>query len=340
MFNKAHRSTGRRAAGFALPLVLVFVLVYATITLIGVEAAQRGQSLARSLSDRVEAEKRLASTEARALYQLLTAQPAAGGVDTDAPAPTGVSFDRALATAANAGSYWAGNGGLRRDANGVLVAYQDAAGLVSVNTGSAAEIVALLGLFDIRGDEARRLAARLLDYRDEDNRRRFLGAERPAYRLVRRPVPTNSPFRTVEEVARVLGWDEHAALWAGGALSGFTTTAQRSIPISTAFMPERLAEAFDDDVIGAALRELGSPVNTVSKAPSNTAHLTFYSDYLSPVGPRTLARTILVERTPNAADRPFKRRLLSEDTTDKAAGNDADRTFPPLLSPERERAPR
>lgn len=327
----AHPARTGRRDGFVLPLVLVFLLVLATLSLIGVNAADRGQTLARSVQSWAEAERRLASSEARAIFQLITAQPAAGGIATDQDVARGSRLDDTLARPDQVARYWAGNGGLRRDSNGVVVGYQDAAGLVSVNTGTAAEIATVLGVFDIDPATADTLAARLQDYRDEDRNRRFRGAEAPTYRLYGRPEPTNSPFRTLAELSQVLGWADHPQLWRNQALARFTTLAQRNKPVSTAFAPEPLAAQFDDETIERALRQLGSPLSSVSQAPSSSAHLTLRTPITGPDGPRTLVRTLWIERTAAAADRPYTRKRLVQETRDGSASDDTDGSLPPLL---------
>jgi general secretion pathway protein K len=84
----------------------------------------------------------------------------------------------------------------------VKISVQDEAGKVDLNIGSEPLLRALI--FGLGGGEA--AVDAILDYRDEDDRRRASGAERAEYLAAGRPGgPRNGPFLAVEELASVLG---------------------------------------------------------------------------------------------------------------------------------------
>lgn len=89
----------------------------------------------------------------------------------------------------------------------LVIAVQDEAGQVDLNSASEALLVALLRGSDFNDSDAERLAQRILDYRDRDTERRAAGAERPEYEAAGLPGPKNRPFDAVDELAQVLGAD-------------------------------------------------------------------------------------------------------------------------------------
>lgn len=205
-------------AGFVLPSVLAYVTITMLIILIGAQALER----AREASLALQSDRRLMSAlndlETEATYRYLISAPVRYGVSrtqgpqdamslvlgtqprpqTDDDTPKGVD------------ALWRADGGrigFRRPGILATVEYRDVAGLVSLNSADPALITQLLEKFGVSKDEASGLAARLKDYTDEDIQRRPRGAERADYRLRQRPIPTDSPLRSVAEVTRVMGWE-------------------------------------------------------------------------------------------------------------------------------------
>lgn len=89
----------------------------------------------------------------------------------------------------------------------VAIGVVDEAGRVDVNLGGEDLLRALIEGVGRSREDARTLAARVLDWRDPDARKRPDGAEAPDYRDAGRPEPRNAPFVAPEELARVLGFD-------------------------------------------------------------------------------------------------------------------------------------
>lgn len=93
------------------------------------------------------------------------------------------------------------------DGGKLTIAVQDEAGRVDINSGSDALLLALMRGSGLSDGEASMLVDRLLDYRDRDEERRPLGAERPEYAAAGLPGPKNAPFDAVDELQQVLGAD-------------------------------------------------------------------------------------------------------------------------------------
>lgn len=82
----------------------------------------------------------------------------------------------------------------------------DEAGRVDLNLASAELLVALFKGSGVQDDNAQRLADAIIDYRDRDDERRSLGAERDDYEAAGANArPKNAPFAVLEEVRGVLG---------------------------------------------------------------------------------------------------------------------------------------
>ena len=332
-------SSGHSAAGFVLPSVLVFILVFSIIGLIGTRAAREGQSLVRELEGRFEAERALLGTESRAVFALLTSPPVRGGIDLAAPASEEVPDPfGGLAEAPDGPSFWSAAGGQRRDVTGAVVTYRDASGLVSLNSQQPEEIEALLQGLGIGSDRSRRLAAKLLDYTDEDDRRRFMGAERPAYRLLQRPLPTNSPLRSVLEAYNVAEWAQEGRLWQDRTLLGYTTTQPRAYRVQAETASPQLREILNLDEEGGPGSQEEGVFAVAPLGPSGRARLVLSIDL--PVGgenatmtTRRLERAIEIERLPQAPDRPYHRHFLWDEIRTRTS-DEPDRPGPPLLSPD------
>ncbi len=94
-----------------------------------------------------------------------------------------------------------------KDGVSLVVSVQDEAGRVDLNAAGEVLLKALLrgsGLSDSRSSE---LAQRILDFRDRDDERRALGAERPDYTAAGLPGPKDAALDAIEELGQVLGAD-------------------------------------------------------------------------------------------------------------------------------------
>lgn len=87
----------------------------------------------------------------------------------------------------------------------ILIAVEDEVGKVDLNVSDGRHIAAALVAAGMGEWEAARLAARILDYSDADDRRQPNGAEAGEYRQNGRDGPKNRPLDAIEEVEQVLG---------------------------------------------------------------------------------------------------------------------------------------
>ena len=85
---------------------------------------------------------------------------------------------------------------------------QDQAGLLAINSRSMPDTLREWLRKTEGATTARRLAASLADYIDENTRRRIDGAEAPDYRQKGLTPPTNFYLRSPVELSAVLGWNE------------------------------------------------------------------------------------------------------------------------------------
>lgn len=98
-------------------------------------------------------------------------------------------------------------GCMLKDGVSLVIGVQDEAGRVDLNAAGEVLLKALLrgsGLSDSRSSE---LAERILDFRDRDDERRALGAERADYTAAGLPGPKDAALDAIEEVGQVLGAD-------------------------------------------------------------------------------------------------------------------------------------
>ena len=99
------------------------------------------------------------------------------------------------------GTRYAGFGAVR-------FSVQDQAGLLAINSRSMPDTIRDWLRKTEGATTARRLAASLADYIDENTRRRIDGAEAPDYRQKGLTPPTNFYLRSPVELSAVLGWNE------------------------------------------------------------------------------------------------------------------------------------
>ncbi|GER06919.1 hypothetical protein GCM10007972_11010 [Iodidimonas muriae] len=311
--DQSQKPPRERSAGIVLPMVLVFVLVFAAIAMIGVRASRSGQALVLMQQQDIAAERALMTTESRTLFLWLTAQPLLGGITLSEDAKfNALSLQDGLKAPSDDSNFWSARGGMRLDSTGIVVRYQDTGGLISLNSNIEPEIRVLLEAFDQSGNDAARLEARLLDYTDANNNRRFLGAEAPAYRLLNRPAPSQSPLRSAMEAQNILGWDEVPVLWHNERLITVTTTDTRSIGLVTGLIAPEVRALLTDKVIEEELNESSTMFGRRQASPTARARFSFYAPVTGPSGARLIERIIEVERRAIAPDRPFYRFFIGE----------------------------
>jgi len=202
-------------AGFVLPYVLLVIAILSVTTIIVAERLQKLTHSMASIQGQFETEQALLNAEAEAIYVILTGKPHELALDVNPLTPYRNPFIADLNSEPEndeiVADLWSVLRG-QRIANQydlpVLVSLQDASGLVSVNESSSEQLERLLIANGVQPNKAEILIARLQDYLDLDNRRRFKGAERSDYRLRRMDAPSNSPIRNFDELSNVLGWNE------------------------------------------------------------------------------------------------------------------------------------
>lgn len=222
-----------KEAGYILPITLLGVFVLAVTANMALEALRPPVRLVSLAQQQSDLERALLSAQAHALFDVLTGLPVQGGVMTGLDVSSMDFFDEPdIEGSATGNAFWSASGGIRRyglSAEGafervtqeaaaddaapdpfntieIQIAYRDASGLFPLNTPAGDEqIETLVSLLAINGD-TQSLAARLGDYTDADNIRRFRGAERADYRLRGLQPPSNNPLRVHEELGTVMDW--------------------------------------------------------------------------------------------------------------------------------------
>lgn len=310
-------SRRKNESGFILPTVLAFIAALSFILLTTAIILERSRDLAVALDRQQKLSAALDAAEAQAVYLFITSRPVPNGVLLFPP--TISVSDLVLGTeddsADETSTVWAADGGIllfEEQPYRTWAVYRDTAGLVSLATSSADMVSRLLRDFDVPSERAATLAARLKDYQDEDRVRRPLGAERADYRLRQRPVPSDSPLRSISELGRVFGWEDlefvndleflsqvTASFGTDRPLARFATDRLR---ILLAAMPGRDTNQLDILTQASNLRLL----------PSDRARLVLVAQ--DPVSGETKVRLIEIERKPSAASAPYTKALIAEFT--------------------------
>jgi general secretion pathway protein K len=132
----------------------------------------------------------------------------------------------------------------------VAISVQDEAGKVDLNIGSEQVVRAMI--LGLGGGES--MAEAILDYRDEDDRRRASGAEVADYRAAGRAAgPRNGPFLATEELSNVLGLTQVDA----ERISSFTTIYSGQAGIDTSVASKALVDTVRRGVERGGLSTFG-----------------------------------------------------------------------------------
>lgn len=208
-------SNGVSDEGFVLPYVLVVIAILAITTTIAVQRISKVSDIVGAFQSQAAAELVFASAEADIIFTYLTAVPAPGGLDMTVRATSEFSDVDFLSTQSSQDpdslDIWQGTRTARAidtPSGAVIVQYQDTSGLVPLNMVAPGYVENYLKYKGFSSPDARKLAAKLGDYKDRDNSRRSNGGERSAYRLRGLPAPTNSPLRDFSELPLVLDWTD------------------------------------------------------------------------------------------------------------------------------------
>lgn len=298
-----------RQCGAALPLVLVMIAGLSLIMAAAYRSVSLSSGVMRDLQANMNASQSLFSAEQQTLFIFLTGQATPLGLYLGEPINTEeVVFDRFDFSTLQQDAVWFAGGGERRVNNPegrVVVSYWDGSAFPSLArvTKETAEVI--FEAIGLKRDDGAVLAARLADYQDKDNVRRFRGGERSDYRLAELNPPTNSPLRNFEELFSVLG--------VGDMLSHEQHIALRE---RLSFSPEyiELRKAFVDDDFDAVVDadrdgEITDSSRLNDETPSRRARfkMTAYTSAGAHV------RVLEIYRSANGAGKPFRRYWISEE---------------------------
>jgi general secretion pathway protein K len=150
------------------------------------------------------------------------------------------------------------------------VAVEDEAGKVDLNAAGAPLISAALLAAGAAEDATKEYAQRIIDYRDDDNDRQQLGAEREEYRDEGRAGPKNAPFDTIEEIEQVFGMPIGIA----EALRPYATVYSGEQSIDGNFAARRLLSALSNSGLGLAVAEEFSMLNELGERRQPTGLVT------------------------------------------------------------------
>jgi hypothetical protein len=299
--------------------VLGAIAALAAITSIAAAAIQEAQVTTRKFERLFQLRAALDSAEQRAVFTFLTASLVQDGIslsaDQNSTAEGDVFGDLALKETPEA-ELWRYNGetlelDFSSPAIRVFAQYQDPEGLVSLNSAGPGQTEFLLKSAGVGPELAASLSARLADYVDADNARRFLGGERAEYRIARLAPPANSPIREWDELGMVMGW-EPVLLDKGETLLQMATISPGGTAPRFAAMPKGMQDAYarTSDPPMIARNDMVEANYLASRVPSQSARFTISA--ISADGVIGLRRVIETERRTATPGPPFSRRLIEE----------------------------
>jgi hypothetical protein len=197
----------------------VLLLTLSALALLLVMASGVGSSLsdafdtAKATQQRVDQLYALDRAKARALFALATVQRSRKGLGHG---PNHVHLDDRP-----------------YDDDGVVVAFQDARGLMAINgvtlTGlGSLQFRRFLETYALPPDAVTELLDTLLDYRDPDELKRLAGAELAEYENKSMAAPRNANLLDPRELRVVMGWGEQQTLWTGDAVVSHIHTVRNA----------------------------------------------------------------------------------------------------------------
>ncbi len=243
-------------SGFVLPYVLIVIAIMSIVITLAAGRIQKTSNLFIEIEERSEAKLALASAEAQATYVFLTSVPYIEGVNLTPV--QGLTLLRVGSEKSSENDYtpdvWKASGEDRVvNTNGgdVICEYRDISGFVPLNGSEPKYIEALLTYLGVGTSEKESLTAKLFDYKDVDNSRRFQGAEKAGYRLKNLPSPTNAPLRSFSELSNVMGWNELLEKSGDRKVMSLTTLSTETYHMKTTFMNPGFADSIDVDEVGS-----------------------------------------------------------------------------------------
>lgn len=298
--------------GFILPVVLAVIAIFAAIAALMAVVVSRGQDTMFNLRSKAALEQSAFEAEALTLFTLFTAPPVNGGflvssreIDEEAY----LRGDAAITfTDLDEAEIWSVKGGARKFQIGddtAIVWVQDQIGLLSLQAGNDDLLQAYLQSFGLTGSDSQSLVAKLRDYIDPDDSRRFLGGERTDYRLRSLREPANSELRSFAELNAVLEWQETGLVSRTDFLEGLTLTSLRSIPAED-LMPANLEAR-----IGEVVSQIETDPLTNREAgglPSNRFRLKMV--IIDPATGTGLERIVDVTKVAESVSTPYERVIV------------------------------
>lgn len=266
-----------RQQGFVLALTLGVLAAVMFVAAYLAESLSLSLQTAQIESDRARAEELLFSARAEALYRMSTQRRSSYGMGS---AANPVKLD----------------GTPYRQADDVVVAYQDARGLISLSGAPPAWLRLLLLSVGAAPNEIDPLLDVLNDYIDADNLRRVNGAEADDYAALGLAPPANRALITAAELRRLPRWRDHPAIWKNGLADLVAVVPSQLFNPNTAppgalravpgVSPESSAVLMElrkagrqiglselESIGGASINALYSPVSTF---PSDTLFVTHW----------------------------------------------------------------
>ncbi len=303
-------------SGFVLPYVLAVIAILSLISILGAKSLRSNSETIFSFRTSAELTSALNEAEEVVTFLFLTRPMVSSGLDlSDRSIETSeIAFgDTPDESELEEASIWQANGTARvLTSKGlkVVAEYQDVTGLVSLNTGTQDIIELALEHHLRRSSTATSLAAKLIDYRDMDSRRSFLGGERADYRLKGLREPTNSAIRRLEELEMILDWqlsiEELEALtsfFTAAPTAGFPSEIRMKKVLQQVLAPAKTTSIFGP-ILGLSENEI-----VTARFPSETGRFT-----LTVVGQGDVIarrRIVEIERTAGAPNQAFQRRLVA-----------------------------
>jgi len=311
--------------GFVLPYVLVVIAILAIIGTIAAERLQRSSDVIAQIQEQADINLAFMNAESEAIFTLLSAINVKGGfnLDQNAIIETDFGFINAQGNLIQAQQdnipapdLWSVKGGQRRantTTRPIRLEVWDTASLVSLNTAPQEVIEKILIASGASTTQARTLSARLIDYRDSDASRQFRGAERADYRLRKKPIPSNAPFRSFRELTAILGWSHLAQNIDMIDLMNMTTLDQRTSLVRHSLASPRVLNALDIDIetIQTPQRVSLDDIGAGGTTPTNSARLILSAP--RPSG-GTEVRVIELIRQTGHLNKPFRRLWVYETT--------------------------
>jgi general secretion pathway protein K len=282
---------GKTQRGFVLLIVLATLGLLSVVVVTFTQVSRTQVKVAATSSESARAEALADAGVSIAILDLVAAR----GKE---PSASRFSFDATLHAC-------------RIGHEGVLaISIQDEAGKVDLNVGSEQVIRALI--LGLGGGEA--AVDAVLDYRDEDDRRRASGAEEPEYRAAGRAMgPKNGPFLAIEELANVLGLTQADA----ERMRPFVTIHSGQQGIDTSVAPKFLLDIVrrgverggtstfgdhgNDEADVDAENRVGPPLPAQFLAASTRRAFSIRSEARTPAGAIFVREAIVEFLVPNAA---------------------------------------